>query len=248
MIEDRSPALAFVTNKIRGKKYLSYCVNIMVLLPTYSTYLYYCRANPNRREPRVAEEIMAATATSKSTSLCPFTLKFIAEIKQEDLAVIYKTNPLLTNDPSPVETDGSAEEARAAFDCGHACTLANLVSYLHDGGGNAKMCPACQLSPASVVCDSPSSDYLTRPSSSSAQNDTNGSNGDGGGGRIISFRYGTVFYFLWVQSPPPSLSSSSYEKIFRIRNGNALHRIGSVLGMDVESGLKVRDGETLTRS
>ncbi len=170
--------------------------------------------------------------TSKSTSIiCPFTLKSIAEIKQENLAVIYEKNPLLMNDPS--SDDGSTEAL--GVECGHSCTLANLASYLHDNGGGAKLCPVCQLSPASVICDFRSSNFLTRPS---AQNGTNGS--DGNGGRIISFRYGTITYFLWVQSPP-RLSSSSYEKIFRGRHLNALDRICSVLGMDVESGLKVRD-------
>ena len=166
-------------------------------------------------------------ATSKSNSICPFTLKSIAQIKHEDLAVIYETTNLpLTTDQS--SDDGSAEAREV--ECGHSCMLANLVSYLHDNGGGAKLCPVCQLSPASVICDFPSSDFLTRTHHGS----------DGNGGRIISFRYGTITYFLWVQSPPRS-SSSSYEKIFRGRNVNALDRICSVLGMDVKSGLKVRD-------
>ena len=161
-------------------------------------------------------------ATSKSNSICPFTLKSIAQIKHEDLAVIYETTNLL------LTTDQSSDDA-GEVECGHSCMLANLVSYLHDNGGGAKLCPVCQLSPASVICDFPSSDFLTR---------THGS--DGYGCRIISFRYGTITYFLWVQSPPRS-SSSSYEKIFRGRNVNAFDRICSVLGIDVKSGLKVRD-------
>ena len=167
-------------------------------------------------------------ATSKSNSICPFTLKSIAQIKHEDLAVIYETTNLL------LTTDQSSDDA-GEVECGHSCMLANLVSYLHDNGGGAKLCPVCQLSPASVICDFPSSDFLTRPS---AQSNRNGSVDNGG--RIISFRYGTITYCLWVQSPP-QLSASSYERMFRGRNENALDRIYSVLGMDVKSGLKVRD-------
>jgi hypothetical protein len=171
-------------------------------------------------------------ATSKSTSICPFTLKSIADINQEDLAVISETNPLSTNDSFSDVLDKSAEPRKVQ--CGHLCTLANLVSYLHDDGG-AKLCPVCQLSPISVICDFPSLSFLTQPS---AQNVAARNDSDSNGGRIIFFRYGTIMYFL---QSPPRLSPSTYKKMFRERNGNALDRMGSVLGMDVKSGLTVSD-------
>jgi hypothetical protein len=46
---------------------------------------------------------------------------------------------------------------------------------------------------------------------------------DENGGRIVSFRYGTISYCLSTQ-----------------HNFNALDRIGNVLQMDVKSGMKVR--------
>ena len=70
------------------------------------------------------------------------------------------------------------------------------------------MCPISQ-SPITVVCDLSSSNILVAL--------------DENGGRIVSFRYGTIRYFL---STHP--------------NFNALDRIGNVLQMDVKSGMKVR--------
>lgn len=175
------------------------------------------------------KKITMASSVS-STSICPFTLKSIADIKQEDLAVICNANPLLRNDPSPDETDKSAEAQ--IVECGHSCTMVNLVSYLHDEGG-AKLCPVCQ-SPVSVICDSSSSNFLAQPS---PQNDARKCP-DSNEGRIIFFRYGTIIYFL---QSPPRLSPSKYKNMFRNRNRNSLDRIGSVLGMDVKSGLTVSD-------
>lgn len=136
---------------------------------------------------------------TNSNPICPFTYKSIVDIKQEDLAVIYETNQLfLIRDSS--EEDGSRK----------VCTLVNLVSYLHDGSsGGTKLCPISQ-SPISVVCDLSSSNILVNKS-------------DENGDRIVSFRYGTIRYFL---STHP--------------NFNALDRIGNVLQMDVKSGMKVR--------
>mmetsp|Transcript_33412 Transcript_33412/g.80808 ORF Transcript_33412/g.80808 Transcript_33412/m.80808 type:complete len:276 (-) Transcript_33412:114-941(-) len=163
---------------------------------------------------------------TKATPICPFTLKSLATIKRENVAVIYERNPLVTNDPS--------DEAGQRVQCGHSCTLSCLVPYLHDIGGS-KSCPVCQASPAVVICDYHSSAYLVNDTTNTSDGDTSDKNE----GRIISFRYGTNFYFLRVPAST-SLSSSSYtSKLSRHRNGNALNRIGSVLGMDVRSGLKV---------
>jgi hypothetical protein len=93
-------------------------------------------------------------ALANSNPICPFTYKPIVEIKQDDLAVIYETNPLLLtrNDDSSMN-----ESSR-----NNVCTLVNLVSYLHDGnhGGTKVLCPKSQ-SPISVVCDLRSSKLLT---------------------------------------------------------------------------------------
>ncbi|KAL9188590.1 hypothetical protein ACHAXT_006968 [Thalassiosira profunda] len=153
--------------------------------------------------------------------LCPFTLKPLASIKREELAVVYASNPLLS-DGSPV--DGAPTATVAS--CGHACSLMSLVSYLHDGGG-AKLCPVCQKSPVAVVCDAQSSAFLMQQKAG----------GGADASRIVSFRYGTTSYFLWVPSPLPD---STYNKLFSQRATNALERIGHVLGMDAANGLKVR--------
>jgi hypothetical protein len=150
-------------------------------------------------------------ATANSNPICPFTYKSIVEIKQEDLAVIYETNPLLLtrNDDSSMN-----ESSR-----NNVCTLVNLVSYLHDDnhGGTKLLCPISQ-SPISVVCDLRSSNLLTQLGVRNMD-----INLDENGGRIVSFRYGTISYCLSTQ-----------------HNFNALDRIGHVLQMDVKSGMKVR--------
>lgn len=174
--------------------------------------------------------------TKSSSILCPFTLKPIDTIKQEDSAIIYESNPLLTKGPS----DGAAENQKVQ--CGHSCTLSNLVSYLHDSSGS-KSCPVCQSSPATVICDARSSAFMvqqnnaTTQASESKKCDTS----NDCEGRIIILKYGTISYFLWVDSSP-TIPPSSYSKIFSYKRGNALDRIGSVLVMDVKNGLKVSDG------
>lgn len=170
---------------------------------------------------------MVAPTAPTSSIICPFTLRAIDTIQREDVAVVYESNPLLAGNSEAEET--------CNIPCGHSCTLSNLVSYLHDTGG-AKLCAVCQSASATFICDSMSSMAISRRIN--AQNNTHGSEGDGGGGRIVSFRYGTIVYALWVKSPQQI--SSSYTSIFRDRKGeNALDRIAHVLGMDVKSGLKV---------
>lgn len=185
------------------------------------------RSNKSRIKDGQCCTMAMATSTS---NICPFTFKTIGAIQPEDLAVVYESNPLLADNAEPTGT--------LNIQCGHSCNLSNLVSYLHDTGGT-KLCPVCQSSSASFICDSTSSISIARRTN--AQHNTHGSvdsDGDGGGGRIVSFRYGTIVYFLWVKSPQQL--SSSYTSIFRDRNGgNALDRIAHVLGMDVKSGLKV---------
>lgn len=180
-------------------------------------------------------------AKSSACSICPFTLKSLASTKRDDVAVIYRTNPLLTSTlaPSAVSDDDGGAEAAGNPPCGHSCTLSHLVPYLHDSGGGSKSCPVCHKSPASVVCDSYASAFLATKRHRPNQGGGIGESGNGDGrGRIVSFRYGTTFYFLWVHSSPPP---SSYSKLFSHRNDNALDRIGSVMSMDVKNGLKVRD-------
>ncbi len=162
-------------------------------------------------------------------SICPFTFKAIDTIHPEDLAVVYESNPLLV---------GHLETARK-IQCGHSSTLSNLVSYLHDAGGT-KLCPVCQSSPASFICDDISSSTLSRQKNNAQhiRHGSDGTEGDDSGGRIVSFRYGTHVYFLWVTSPPHL--SSSYTSIFRDRTReNALDRIARVLRVDVKNGMKV---------
>jgi hypothetical protein len=123
-----------------------------------------------------------------TASICPFTL---ATTRQDDVAVIYQYNPLLSRD-----TAG----------CGHSCTLSRLVPYLHDRGGKV-CCPVCQSTLASVICDSSSSAFLLQSQEEHRLTKKEAAKEDDG--RIISFRYGAAFYYLWVPSSPP-LPSSSY--------------------------------------
>ena len=163
-------------------------------------------------------------------SICPFTFKSIDTIYPEELAIIYESNPLQV---------GHLETARK-IQCGHSCTLSNLISYLHDTGGT-KLCPVCQSSPASFICDFMSSSTLLRQTNN-AQHDilhgSDGTDGDDNGGRIVSFRYGTNDYFLWVKSPPHSSSPDTSIFCNRTRE-NALDRIAKVLRVDVKNGMKV---------
>jgi len=171
---------------------------------------------------------------AKSTVLiCPFTLKPLSQTVRDDVAVIYQGNPFPSVSAS---SDGAAENpvpAAQEYQCGHSCTLSRLVPYLLDVGGS-KSCPVCQTSPATVICDSFASSFFMRQCRPDESNEDGES--DPCEGRIVSFRYGTAIYFLWVHSSPPS---SYYSKLFNSRKENALDRIGSVLGMDVKNGLKV---------
>merc|ERR1712194_318602 len=132
----------------------------------------------------------------------------------------YQYNPLLS---------------RGTAGCGHSCTLSRLVPYLHDRGGKV-CCPVCQSTLASVICDSSSSAFLLQSQEEHRLTKKEAVKEDDG--RIISFRYGAAFYYLWVPSSPP-LPSSSYSKLFGAGKITALDRIGSVLGMNVGTGLKV---------
>ena len=159
--------------------------------------------------------------TNSTFDICPFTLKSLASTKLEDVAIIYASNPLKANydDGAP-----SQEEVQ----CGHSCSLSfSLISYLHDSSGT-KQCPVCQESPANVVCDIISSAFLINHDGASINNNN---------GRVISFRYGNISYYLWVHSTESIQSSSYYSK--RAFSGrkrtNALHRIGDVLGIELKN-------------
>ena len=152
---------------------------------------------------------------SKTTpAICPFTLKSLATSKAEDVAIIYERNPLIANNE---------------LCCGHSCTLSHLVPYLHNSGGS-KTCPVCQSSPANIICDAKSSTYLEKQKATTqniaATEMLNDAPTDKAG-RIVTFRYGTTVYFLWVSSETSG------------RKANTLDRIGLVLGMDVNKGMKV---------
>jgi hypothetical protein len=175
---------------------------------------------------------MAKTMATPNYSICPFTFKSIGTLHSEDVAIIYESNPLLA----------AAAVDAPKIHCGHSCTLSNLVSYLHDTPyPGTKLCPVCQSSSAYFICDFMSSTAVSRRASEHAQQITHGSVGSvDDAGRIVSFRYGTIVYFLWVKNATQSVSSSSYTSFFRTRvRGNALDRIAHVLDMDVRYGLKV---------
>jgi hypothetical protein len=123
-----------------------------------------------------------------SSSICPFTLKPITDIQHDNLAIIYHSN-LPSRDS----------------ESGHACTLSELVSHLHDG--------VCQTPTIGTVCDANASMFLLQ---------RNNDDRDGTEGRIVSFKYGTISYHLWVEN-----------------ESNAIKRIATVMGMDVKNGLKV---------
>jgi len=161
---------------------------------------------------------MMANSTS---GICPFTLKPLSstELEDVDVAIIYAINPLKAND------DGATSQNEVQ--CGHSCTLSpSLISYLHDINGT-KQCPVCQDSPAMVVFDGISSAFLINHDGASNNNN----------GRVISFRYGNISYYLWVHSTESIQSSSYYSK--RAFSGrkrtNVLHRIGDVLGIELKN-------------
>lgn len=159
--------------------------------------------------------------------ICPFTLRSISDLPRENVAVIYKHNP---------SSDGSTAA------CGHLCTLSRLIPYLHDGSASSNattnnsktgFCPVCLSSPVGVVCDGISSSYLLQQTIDTTSNsDSKGENE----GRVVSFRYGSVVYHLWVHS----IVAKSYLGSSRSsKRNNALVRIGCVLGIDTQNGLKV---------
>ena len=207
-----------------------------------------------------------------SATICPFTLEAISAIAQEDRAVIYQCN----NPAGPEQKVGCGHSCNLLnlvsylHDSGGAAasiaskSISN-VSSSFNSSSRAHLCPVCLASPVGVVCDELSSSFLMRrrdfiaeKSNSSIdkmnidkQNKTaDDENNDGKKkseeGRIASFRYGSIFYFLWIESSSCSEKSktSSYSSFSvsksSIKKSNALERIGTVLGMDVVTGLKVR--------
>jgi len=178
--------------------------------------------------------------TNSTSGICPFTLKSLASTELDDVAVIYASNPL-----SKANNDDGAL-TQEEVQCGHSCTLSpSLISYLHDTSGTKK-CPVCQDSPANVVFDSISSAFLI----SQTINQDGASNNNKNKGRIISFRYGNISYYLWVHSTESIQSSSYYSK--RAFSGrkrtNALHRIGDVLGIELKNIRVLYKGKILHSS
>lgn len=173
-------------------------------------------ARADQTQPENEDNIM--TETADSSLLCPFTLKPISSAKRDDVAVLCQNNPLLT---PPTENH-----------CGHSCTLSKLVPYLHDGSA-AKLCPVCQTLPVTFICDHQSYTFLDHWHQMHAYEKRDGSS-DGFGGKIVTFRYGSTSYFLWVHSQSPQ--SSSCSNLFG-SGSNAMDRINKVLG--VKHGLKV---------
>lgn len=178
--------------------------------------------------------------TSTSSTICPFTLRPLADLPRDNTAIVYRSVP-----SSSQRGRDRAEDANDDA-CGHACvcTLSELVPYLHDGrGGTAAacrtpVCPVCLACPVGVVCDAEASSFLTRIHADvSDENDTRTKEG-----RIVSFRCGAISYHLWVEATSSSQSLSSNPVLDRLAGGtkrNALERIGSVMGIDVHNGLKV---------
>ncbi|KAL7481450.1 hypothetical protein ACHAW6_007132 [Cyclotella cf. meneghiniana] len=196
--------------------------------------------------------------TSPSSTICPFTLRPIADLPHDNTAIVYRSVPSSSQRGRDRAEDGTQPDDDA---CGHSCTLSELVPYLHDGrGGTAAarrspVCPVCLACPVGVVCDAEASSFLTRRRLAAVTTTKEGSDATAHDrvsdendtktkeGRIVSFRYGAISYHLWVESTSSSQSSlSSNPELDRLAGGtkrNALERIGSVMGMDVHNGLKV---------
>lgn len=119
---------------------------------------------------------------SSSSSICPFTLKPIADVSSDDLAVIHHTN--------------------LSTACGR-CTLSKLISYLHDG---ARECPLCRTSTVGTVYDGGSAEYISRQVNDESDSCQPMSCDKG---RIVSFKYGAVSYHLWVTSDQIALNRIS---------------------------------------
>ena len=160
----------------------------------------------------------AVRMTAAASIICPFTLKPIPDISRENLAVIYNSSPF---------TD-------AINECGHLCSLAGIISYLHNGMQPTPMCPVCQACQIGAVCDADASSFMTGKSNSTNTNNSKSTSE----GRLVSFKYGAISYHLWVPTSSPSSLQSTSNKVFD-KEGNALERIAQVMGMDVQNGLKV---------
>lgn len=177
-------------------------------------------------------------AVSISSSICPFTLKSLNTARPEDTAFVYKSNPLLVlakKSDCMRTTEKNDASVAEKVGCGHSCTLSHLVSYIHDNsGGTTKQCPVCQSSPANIICDGLSNAQLARLQSNAYDADVNN-------GRIICFRYGATLYYLWVHAKP--IQSSLFRG--RKESNDAIHRIGTVLGMDVNKMKLIHKGKVI---
>jgi hypothetical protein len=147
----------------------------------------------------------SAAIITVASSICPFTLKPIADIPSDNVAIIH----------------------HESIQCGR-CTLSKLIPYLHEGI-SSRECPVCQASNVTTVYDVDSSLMHRQQQSYVQAVDTKGTESDLVNlshecpeGRIVSFKYGTISYHLWVE-----------------HDSIALQRIASVMGMDVSNGLKV---------
>ena len=151
-----------------------------------------------------------------ATSICPFTLKSIADTPRINLAVIQHSN--------------------YSESCGGVCTLSELIPYLNDSTSTTHAkCPVCQTSKITAVYDVEAASFLKGRGFpvSNDNSDTELVMEDTAqkDGRLVSFRYGTISYHLWVNSNH-SLKSDL--------NDNALRRITNVMMMDINRGPKVR--------
>mmetsp|Transcript_13174 Transcript_13174/g.27683 ORF Transcript_13174/g.27683 Transcript_13174/m.27683 type:complete len:245 (+) Transcript_13174:174-908(+) len=183
-----------------------------------------------------SSETPVSVKESSTSPICPFSYHPLSAIPRDNLAIIYQCNP--TNNRN---YEGG---------CGHRCNLSRLVSYLHDNGGSA-VCPSCR-SRVLAVCDLEADDFLRRRRHFARDCDGNTADLTDGGsnefldsvkigrdsveensenenrdGRIITFRYGSISYFLWVSS-----------NLKGVGRGCAMERIGCVLNMDDQTGLK----------
>lgn len=176
--------------------------------------------------------VFTSQTLSKMDSICPFTLKPLNKTNREDLAFICQGVPQPSS--TDEQCDGTDNDAATKNLCGHCCTMSQLVAYLHgsSGGSTKPSCPVCQA-PASIVCDANSFRFLTqqcKPNENASDE-----------GRVISFRYGTVSYYLWVKSSP-----LSYSKFFSYgRRQNAIDRIACVLSMNLRSMRIINKGKII---
>eukprot|EP00804_Cyclotella_cryptica_P013551 CCRYP_012911-RA/>CCRYP_012911-RA protein AED:0.05 eAED:0.05 QI:208/1/1/1/1/1/2/1186/324 len=197
------------------------------------------------------------TQASTSSSICPFTLTPIGDLPRDNVAVVYRSLP--SSSHRRQDQEDSDTEQPNDNECGHMCTLSELVPYLHDVGRastascRTPMCPVCLACPIGVVCDVDASSILMQQQHAARTAEDEGSNSAAARvsgandtktkeGRIISFRYGTISYHLWVESTSSLQSLSSKHVFDRLAGGikcNALTRIGTVMRMNVHNGLKI---------